>query len=436
MIREEDSQLLKSSQPEILRGQWIVTRGATGDPGMPLGIIDDGALVIAGGMIQAVGKYREIKKDFGQFQTREHGGRVIAPALINGHCHLELSHLEIAGRTRNERGYDGDPTVWISDLLTERERFSRSEDDVETLILNDARNVLKQMSEEGVAFVADIGNSLTSRKIGDKQGTRVNFLLELLGLTKESETKSSAILSKIIEDKSLNIGCTAHAPYSTTPFLLKAIKKQADRQGQIFSIHVAESSHEVEFLRTGAGPFKEFLHGRGAWDGSFRVPAMGAVQYLESLGVLNSKTLCVHGAHVNQAEIGILARHNAKVCLCPGSNRFLGVGKAPVTEFLAHGILPALGTDSKASNPILSMWREMRILRQDHPGLKPETVFAMATLGGAEAWGVASEMGALEPGKRAMVLAIDGEKNVHSTREIFEYLTTAGESVETEWLAG
>ncbi len=142
-----------------------------------------------------------------------------------------------------------------------------------------------------------------------------------MGLTKESETKTFAKLENITADKSLDIGCTPHAPYSTTPALLQAIKKQADQQGHIFSIHVAESKQEVDFLQFGTGVFREFLLERGAWDGSFTIPGKGSVQYLESLGVIDSNTLCVHGVHVNPAEIEILAKKKAKVCLCPGSNR-------------------------------------------------------------------------------------------------------------------
>ncbi len=109
-------------------------------------------------------------------------------------------------------------------------------------------------------------------------------------------------------------------------------------------------------------------------------------------------------------------------------------GKPPVTEFLAHGILPALGTDSRASNPELSIWREMRLLREDHPGLLPATVFSMATRGGAEAWGVGSVMGTLTPGKQAKILAVDCNETVHSSDEILEYLTTVEESIQVDWL--
>jgi len=187
-------------------------------------------------------------------------------------------------------------------------------------------------------------------------------------------------------------------------------------------------------LQAGTGPFLDFLHERGAWDNSFTVPGKGAIHYLESLGILNEKTLCVHVVHVDHEEIEILASRKAKICLCPGSNRFLGSGKAPVTEFLAHGILPALGTDSKASNTVLSIWREMRLLREDHPGLLPGTVFSMATRGGAEAWGVDSKMGTLEPGKQARILAVSCDGDINSSEDVLEYLTTAGESIQVDWL--
>jgi cytosine/adenosine deaminase-related metal-dependent hydrolase len=434
MTNKEESNLQQSSQPVLHRGPWVITGLSSTARGAGLGIIEDGALVVADGLIQAVGKYRHLAKEFGHYHIREHEGRLLAPALINAHCHLELSHLDLAGKTGGQSRYNGDPTQWIRDLLAERARFSQDTATAEALILAHARQALRTMSAEGVAFVGDVGNSLASRVIGDGQDTRVGFLLELLGLTKESETKTFARLENITAANFSGIGFTPHAPYSTTPGLIRAIKEQADRQGQILSIHVAESNPEVEFLRSGTGAFREFLQEREAWDGSFTIPGKGPVEYLESLGVLNNKTLCVHGVHVDQAEIEILAEKKAKVCLCPGSNRFLGVGKAPVTEFLAHGILPALGTDSKASNELLSMWREMRLLRGNHPGLAPATVFAMATRGGAEAWGLASEMGTLETGKRALVLIVRPKEKMRSAQAVFEYLTTAGESVRAEWL--
>lgn len=434
MVNQKESCPPFDSQPHIHRGPWVITGSSSAARGFLGGVIEDGALVIADGLIQAVGKYSDIARDFGHYPTREYENSVLAPALINGHCHLELSHLDFVNKTQGKGSYNGDPTLWIRDLLAARDRFSQDSEHGEELILDHARKSLHQMAVEGVAFVGDVGNSLAGSLVGDEQSTRVFFLLELLGLSKESGAKTFARIENIAAGKFSGIRFTAHAPYSTAPALIKAIKKLAQQKSHIFSIHVAESKQEVEFLQSGTGVFKDFLQERGAWDGSFAIPGKGPVLYLDSLGAIDEKTLCVHGVHVGPVEIEILAKKKAKVCLCPGSNRFLGVGKAPVTEYLAHGILPALGTDSKASNSVLNIWREMRLLREDHPSLEPETVFAMATRGGAEAWGVASEMGTLEPGKRALVLAVNCKEKIRAPREVFEYLTTAGETLHSEWV--
>ena len=424
----------ESQQSVVHRAQWLVVGMDPRSAGGGSGIIEDGALVLRAGKIQATGRYRDIARGINQHQIRDHGETLLTPALLNGHCHLELSHSTLAQKEGEQGKCYSEPTAWIRDLLSERLSLVQDNTDAAELILNQARQTLQRMSAAGVAFVGDIGNSKASRNISHGQNIRVEFLLELLGLTKEAETKTLARLKHITADPGSSFSCTAHAPYSTTPALMQAIKKTACRLGHIFSIHVAESQEEIDFLRTGKGVFRDFLLERGAWDGSFTIPGKGAVFYLENLGVIDENTLCVHCVHLEEPEIEILAARKAKVCLCPGSNRFLGVGKAPVPAFLAHDILPALGSDSKASNEMLNMWREMRLLREDHPGIAPAAVFAMASRGGAEAWGLASQLGTLEPGKQAKVLAIRCKEPMATAGDVLEFLTTAGDSVQTEWL--
>ena len=434
MTRQNYPHPAKKNQPMIHRAPWIVMDVSSEIYGNTLGIIENGAILVSKGLIKAAGKANDIIKEFSGYPIQEHESKVFTPALINSHCHLELSHLDLADHGQDQTSYNGDLTMWIRDLLKARDNFLHNVSDAEIQILNYASHTLQEMSAEGVGFVGDIGNSLSSISIGQGQSTKVSFLFELLGLTRDSEAQSLARLENVISDDSLDVSCTAHAPYSTTPALMQKIKNNADQQGHIFSIHAAESIPEVEFLKIGEGPFFDFLRERNAWDESFTAPGEGAVHYLETLGILNDKTLCVHVVHVDHEEIEILASRKAKICLCPGSNRFLGSGKAPVTEFLAHGILPALGTDSRASNPELSIWREMRLLREDHPALLPETVFSMATRGGAEAWGVDSVIGTLAPGKQAKILAVDCNEKIQSSDDILEYLTTVGESIQVDWL--
>jgi cytosine/adenosine deaminase-related metal-dependent hydrolase len=130
-----------------------------------------------------------------------------------------------------------------------------------------------------------------------------------------------------------------------------------------------------------------------------------------------------------------MAARQVKACICPGSNRFLGVGAAPVPQLLDSGISLVLGTDSLASNPYLSLWEEMRVLAQDHPGLKPEAIIRMVTINGAELMGLEGEMGSLAPGCSASFLAVSGDLPENgSGSEILRWLVSTGLAITTEWV--
>jgi cytosine/adenosine deaminase-related metal-dependent hydrolase len=138
---------------------------------------------------------------------------------------------------------------------------------------------------------------------------------------------------------------------------------------------------------------------------------------------------------VSDKEIELLQKTGSRVCLCPGSNRYLGVGRAPVTKYLQAGIIPGLGTDSLASNPELSIWREMRILAEDHPGIDVSDILTMATLGGAMALGLEQQAGTLAPGRVAEFLAVPLPDTVGSGTDVQDYLVRTGAGIHPEWIS-
>jgi cytosine/adenosine deaminase-related metal-dependent hydrolase len=227
--------------------------------------------------------------------------------------------------------------------------------------------------------------------------------------------------------------CSAHAPYSTHPSLLRRLKERARTLGHIFPIHAAELAAEGEMIREGGGEMVEFIRQRGFWDGSF-IPrgSGGTIHYFRDLDLLDSQTLCIHAIHVADEEIRIMAGEGVKVCLCPGSNQFLRTGTAPVRAYLDHGILPALGTDSLASNPQLSLWREMRLLAEAHPAVSAAEIFRMATLGGAEALGTERCLGTLAAGKEADLLVVPLRTGATNEEQLYRFLTAAGDQVEPD----
>lgn len=393
--------------------------------------IADGGVLVAEGRIVAVDQFRRLRAEAAR--VVELGGRILTPALINCHCHLELSYLADLGRGGSMA--QGDITAWIRVLLARRAEAVALE-----VIARAYQEGVAAQYRQGVALVADIGNQRSSLSLAMGSGREPECLsfLELLGMTEQA---AEAALASTGDDDDLC--CTAHAPYSCHPRLIQGLKERARQAGGLFPIHVAESTDEIEFLATGQGPFREFLGERlrllgvlaprEELTGLFSPPGCGSVEYLDSLGVLDSRTILVHAVHLTEAEALVIHRTGAQVCLCPKSNRTLGVGKAPVPMLTKAGILPGLGTDSLASNDALDLWQEMRVLQEDHPGLAPELIFRMATRGGAETLGVTHRLGSLAPGLTAKVLAIPF---TGTEKEIYPFLVNGAEAITVEWPEG
>jgi cytosine/adenosine deaminase-related metal-dependent hydrolase len=381
-------------------------------------IIPNGGVAFCGDRIIAVDEQQHLLRQYPQAEVFIHHSTALTPALINAHHHLELSHLgELSAVT-----HKGSFTSWICQLLALRDTLGAAGELAEQAALQAANDQYRS----GVSALADIGNTSINRKIAATfPGTLFPFK-EYLGLATFTLEKNLLHLRQETDA----VLCSAHAPYSTHPRLLQALKARAVALGYFFPIHTAEPEAEGTMIREGRGEMVDFVRQRGFWDDSF-VPKdkSGSVHYLHDMGLLDDKTLCIHAIHVSSEEIRILAGQGCKVCLCPGSNQFLGTGKAPVPQYLENGILPALGTDSLASNPELSIWREMQILAQQHPSVDAADLFSMATIGGAQALSLDSRLGTLEPGKDVDILAVPVPADLTTASQVYNHLVSSGSTI-------
>jgi 5-methylthioadenosine/S-adenosylhomocysteine deaminase len=174
-------------------------------------------------------------------------------------------------------------------------------------------------------------------------------------------------------------------------------------------------------LREGAGPFASFLEDRGiAW----RAPGVSTIQYLADLGVLAAKPLLVHVVDADLEDLERIRSSGASVAHCPKSNAKLCHGIAPLLELVSAGIKTGLGTDGAVSSNNCDLFEEARFAvllqrtRRDATdvgmqGLDARAMLRLATLGGAEALGLASEIGSLEPGKLADLTVVDFSRAHH-----------------------
>jgi 5-methylthioadenosine/S-adenosylhomocysteine deaminase len=137
------------------------------------------------------------------------------------------------------------------------------------------------------------------------------------------------------------------------------------------------------------------------------------LERLRALGLLGPNLISVHSVHVSSEEIDLLAKHGASVAHCPSSNLKLASGFAPVAAFAKAGVNIALGTDGATNNNRLDMFQEMRqaallakAVAGDAGAMPAHAALRAATLGGAQALGLAERIGTIAAGKRADLTAV------------------------------
>jgi len=367
--------------------------------------IQNGAVGVHEGRIVAVGRRKDVVKSHPGAEVRDLGSVVIVPGLVNAHTHVELSFMN------GEPPAGGTFMTWLRDFVARRASVDAA------AARQSAAAAIETMISRGTVAVGDVANETWAAPLLARSGLLGLAFHELFGFRAADAESILAAAAERLESIDLDPDVvrarerittvlTPHAAHTTSNPLLKALGGRAVASGEVLSIHVAESDEELQLLRDGNGPFKDFLIERGVWDSGFKAPGLTPVEYLDRLGVLTPRTLAVHCIHVDHQDISRLQARGVTVVTCPRSNQRLGVGKALVPKLLASGIPVALGTDSLASAPDVDVFTEVAHLRQDHPGLSPATALRIATLNGARALGLDKHLGTIETGKLAALVVV------------------------------
>jgi cytosine/adenosine deaminase-related metal-dependent hydrolase len=348
-----------------------------------------------------VGPRAAVRAEFAA-APEERAEGVLCPGLVNAHCHLELSAL--ADTVPGGGGF----IAWAQRFLAtntetpgERRRAA-------------AREAAAAAVRLGTAAIGDVGNTLdAARAIGEARLAGVLFH-ELVG---SREAKAGGALADAARERAeLDAGAgwpahlgyvpAPHAAYSVGPDLLRRIFAAASNAKRATSIHLAEDEEELKLLRDGTGAWPALLEAMGV-DPTTRVPRQTPVAYLASLGAFDggAPPLLVHMVHAGPDDRRLAREAGATVVLCPRSNLHIGGLLPDVPALLADGVGLALGTDSLASTPDLSLWAEMATLAGHFPSVPAARWLEAATLGGARAIGLPAH-GALSPGKRPGVLDV------------------------------
>jgi 5-methylthioadenosine/S-adenosylhomocysteine deaminase len=357
-------------------------------------VIDNGAIAVTGNKIVAVGPAAEIAAKHPAKQRIDRPGALLAPGLINTHCHAPMVLL---------RGIADDLNLqdWLEKYIFPAEAKNVSADFVRW----GARLAVWEMLRGGVTTYADMyyfeETIAEETKRAGMRGvlgqTVIKFPVADAKSPEEALKRTEAFILKFKDDPLIVPAVAPHAPYTNSDEVLRACRRLADKYKVPLLTHLSETKREN--------------------DDAMQERNMSPTKRLDMIGFFDGPTLVAHAVWLDDADIAILAQRGVGVAHNPSSNMKLASGVAPVLKMLAAGVAVGLGTDGPAgSNNDLNMFEEMdlaaklqKVSAGDPKALPAEQTVAMATILGAKAMGLDAKIGSLEPGKLADFITVDIE---------------------------
>jgi len=366
---------------KVYAADWVLP--VDGEP------ISRGGVQVDGPRIAAVGPADSLEGEIERFP-----GAAIVPGFVNAHSHLEYAVYAGFG--------DGLPFgPWLELHIGRKRRL-----DWDAMVAI-ARIGAAECLASGITTVADASFTGAAAPAADELGLRAVIYLEVFGdgpgeLSTRFEPNRERVATSFSDRVSL--GVSPHAPYSCSVELYR----ESLALGLPIATHLAETEAEREWMLDGTGPLVSY---RALFPPS---PGETGIRVLARDGLLGPSMTGAHCVVVDPEEIELLARSDVAVVHCPRSNALLGCGIAPIAELQAAGVRVGLGTDSPASTPSFDMFDELRMAialaragARATGALTATEALRLATLGSAEAIGMAGEVGSLTPGKRADLSVVE-----------------------------
>jgi 5-methylthioadenosine/S-adenosylhomocysteine deaminase len=378
----------------LVRGALVVAM----DPGGR--VIRDGAVLVDGARIRAVGPAAELAREPGI--TRVVGGErhLVMPGLVNAHNHCFQTLYRGLGEGRPLVEWSARTVYPLSRGLGRAEAAAGAALACLEMALGgttafvDSHYIhVDPAAFDGVAeaVVASGLRALLGRAAVDAAVVPEPFREEPAVAAKQAE--------RAIErwhgagSGRVRVRPEALSERTATPAMIQAMAAVGRATGAGFNMHLAES-------RQGAQHVWE-THG------------CSPLGLLERFGALGPDVLLAHCVWLDEADLDLLARSRTGVSHNPVSNQFLTTGVAPAAGMVRRNAVVGLGSDGAVSNDNLDMFNVMKacgllqkVTTGDAAAVPAERIARMATIDGARAIGLGDEIGSLEPGKRADVIAL------------------------------
>lgn len=401
----------------IVHAKWII-------PVVPKNtVFTDCSLVVDKGHIVAIKPSDSVARYYQATEEQHLSQHVLMPGLINAHGHAAMSLL---------RGYADDLPLdtWLNDHIWPAEAQHVSAE----FVKDGAELAIAEMIRSGTTCFSDMYFfPEETAAVAHRTGIRCQVTFPIFEFPSawgsgadEYISKGLALRDNYRSNALIHVIFGPHAPYTVGDDTFTRIATLAPEIQSGIHVHLHETHNEVN----------------DAVNASGKRP----IQRLHDLQVLTTTTQCVHMTQLNDEDITLIQQTGAHIIHCPESNLKLASGFCPVNTLLEAGINVALGTDGAASNNNLDMFGEMhtaallgKAVANDAAALNAQQVLEMATINGAIAMGIDHEVGSLEVGKSADMIAVKLDPLEHAPlHDLLSHIvyTHNGHRVSHSWVNG
>lgn len=372
----------KESASIIIKNGTILTMDKNNN------VINNGVVVIKDNKIISVGN-KNLLNTYSAPKIIDAEEGIIMPGMINTHSHLPM----IAFRGLGEEGIKNRLFAYFFPL--EGEKLSRD------LIYKATIHGSIDMALSGVTTYADMYYHMDEMAKATKE-------IGIRGVLGETVIKFPVVDAKtpyggieyavnFIEeyknDELITPAFGPHAPYTVSKEKMQEITRLSEKYNVPVMIHVGEFDDE---------------------DKRLNLKNRSVIEYMDSIGVLNSRVLLAHGIHLNEKDLDIIKKRDVAIAYNPMANAKGATGIARTYEMLEKNIKVGLGTDGPMSSNQVDLFRTLsyassmqRLKYNDRTIMTPDIVVRMATIGGAEALNLDSKIGSIESGKLADIIIVE-----------------------------
>lgn len=356
-------------------------------------VLRDHAVVVRDRKIAAVLPIEDALRRWPNAPRLDLPGHALLPGLVNAHTHLAMNLF---------RGLADDLPLmsWLQEHIWPAEGKWVADD----FVHDGSLTAMAEMIRGGITTFADMYFFATATARAARQaGLRAVLHSPVLEFPTPWAQNADEYIHKALllrddwkNHPLISVGIGPHAPYTVNDPALQKILMLTNELAVPMPIqmHVHETAFEVSDATKDGGP--------------------RPLARLHALGLTGPSFQCVHMTQIDDTDLDILVASGTHVIHCPESNLKLASGFCPVARLQKAGVNVALGTDGAASNNDLDLFSEMRTaallakaVSGDATACPATAALRMATINGAKALGLDAQIGSIEAGKQADLIAVD-----------------------------